>query len=157
MPRYFDLDEATSLLPRLSKLMAEVISLHITLQKQSQRLDLLGIELSWDLLRGDFDVDGDEIDPQDHAAIARVRLTYELLHERIEAVEALGVEVREVIEGRVDFRTWLDGETEAALSWQLGEPSIRWFHDVDHEDVRHSVFGHNFSRSRNVLGAAQRQ
>ena len=25
MPRYFDLDEATSLLPRLSKLMAEVI------------------------------------------------------------------------------------------------------------------------------------
>ena len=92
MPRYFDLDEATSLLPRLSKLMAEVISLHITLQKQSQRLDLLDIELSWDLLRGDFDVEGDEIDPHDRAAIARVRLTYELLHERIEAVEALGLE-----------------------------------------------------------------
>ncbi|MGB1700744.1 MAG: DUF2203 family protein, partial [Nannocystaceae bacterium] len=123
MPRYFDLSEAQSLVPRLSTLMSEALALHITLQRQSSRLDFLGVELSWDLLRGDFDCDQDT-DEHERAGIARVRLTYELLHERIEEMEALGVEVREVIEGRVDFRTWLDGRTEAALSWKLGESTI---------------------------------
>ena len=135
--------------------MSEALALHITLQRQSSRLDFLGVELSWDLLRGDFDCDQDT-DEHERARIARVRLTYELLHERIEEMEALGVEVREVIEGRVDFRTWLDGRTEAALSWKLGESTIEWFHDVDEEDARHSVFGHRFCAQREAL-VAQRQ
>ncbi len=154
MPRYFNLTEAQSLVPRLSTLMSEALALHITLQRQSNRLDFLGVELSWDLLRGDFDSDADT-DDQERAGIARVRLTYELLHERIEAMESMGVEVREVIEGRVDFRTWLDGRTEAALSWKLGEPTIEWFHDVDEEEARHSIFGHRFCAEREAL-AAQR-
>ncbi len=155
MPRYFNLTEAQSLVPRLSTLMSEALALHITLQRQSTRLDFLGVELSWDLLRGDFDCD-DEIDEQERAGVARVRLTYELLHERIEAMESMGVEVREVIEGRVDFRTWLDGRTEAALSWKLGESTVAWFHDVDEDDARHSVFGHRFCAEREVI-VSQRQ
>jgi hypothetical protein len=139
--------------------MREALALHITLQRQSSRLDFLGVELSWDLLRGDFDADADvdaEPDEQERAGIARVRLTYELLHERIETMESMGVQVREVIEGRVDFRTWLDGHTEAALSWRLGEPTIEWFHDVDEENARHSVFGHRFCAERESI-LAQRQ
>lgn len=156
MPRYFDLAEAESLLPHLTRLMAEALTLHITLQKQSSRLDFLGVELSWDLLRGDFNTDNEELDESERAAVARVRLTYELLHERIEAIENLGVEVREVMEGSVDFRTWLDGHTEAALSWKLGEQAIQWFHDINENEARHSVFGHRFCSARET-SLAQRQ
>lgn len=42
----------------------------------------------------------------------------------------LGLEVRDLELGLVDFPTLLDGEP-AYLSWRLGEPAVAWWHPAD--------------------------
>jgi hypothetical protein len=42
----------------------------------------------------------------------------------------LGIEVRDLELGLVDFPTLLDGEP-AYLSWRLGEPAVAWWHPAD--------------------------
>jgi len=48
----------------------------------------------------------------------------------IERVKDLGVEVKDVDLGLVDFRAEINGR-EAYLCWKLGEEHIAWWHDLN--------------------------
>lgn len=48
----------------------------------------------------------------------------------IERVQGLGVEIKDIVTGLVDFRTLHEGRT-VYLCWRLGEPSIGFWHELD--------------------------
>lgn len=48
----------------------------------------------------------------------------------IERVQGLGVEIKDIVTGLVDFRTLHAGRI-VYLCWRLGEPSIGFWHELD--------------------------
>jgi hypothetical protein len=48
----------------------------------------------------------------------------------VEELTALGVQVKDIDTGLVDFPSWRHGE-EVLLCWQLGEGDIAWWHTPD--------------------------
>ena len=64
----------------------------------------------------------------------------------------LGVELKDPLQGLVDFRTYLDGQ-EAYLCWKLGEDEISWWHPLDGGfDARQSLMQHS---TESELGSDQ--
>jgi len=52
------------------------------------------------------------------------------INEIIERINKMGIEVKDVDMGLVDFRSNINGR-EAYLCWKLGEEHIAWWHDLD--------------------------
>ena len=52
------------------------------------------------------------------------------LNSLIERVRELGCEVKDIDQGLVDFRTVREGR-EVYLCWKLGEPDVRWWHELE--------------------------
>ena len=48
----------------------------------------------------------------------------------VEELAALGVQVKDLDTGLVDFPSWRDGE-EVLLCWRLGEDEVAWWHTLD--------------------------
>ncbi len=146
VPRYFDLDEAQSLIPRLSTLMSDSLQLHMLLRGAVGELGETENDLTWALLRGDVELD-DDSELEDIVALERARAVYSLLRHKLDEIEGLGAEVEVLTEGVVDFHSWLDGRREVRLSWRVGEPEIGWYHESNSEpESRKPVEGHRFTR-----------
>ena len=52
------------------------------------------------------------------------------IQEKVTAITEIGIIVRRVEDGLVDFPTMRDGR-EVQLCWQSGEPTIGYWHEVD--------------------------
>lgn len=52
------------------------------------------------------------------------------IHELVAKVQALGVEVKDLERGLVDFRA-RRGEQEFYLCWRVGESGISWWHTLE--------------------------
>jgi hypothetical protein len=151
--RYFTLEQAQALLPRVRNLMGQALQLHGHLRKAIARLSDNGHEINWALLRGeaqlaepdDADADAEGLSDAGSDALERARMIYLALRESVGEIEALGAEVKGVMDGLVDFHSWRDGEDEVLLCFKLGEPEIRFYHGLDDGfDGRRSVDGHRF-------------
>lgn len=130
--RYFSLDEAQALVPRVRSLLGEALQLHGHLRLAIARLSEAGHEITWAMLRGDDRLEdiSDKPDRKAEQGLERARMIYLALRERVSGIEALGVEVKGVVEGLVDFHSWCEGE-HVVLCWKLGEPEISFFHTID--------------------------
>ena len=121
--RHFTLDEALALLPRLTELLEALRARNRERQELERRL----AERYQHRVRGNGQVRGGE-------GLARVQAQLDAvnteLNERIAAIHALGVEVKDPEQGLVDFPSLRDGE-EIYLCWRLGEPTIAWWHALD--------------------------
>jgi hypothetical protein len=121
--RHFTLDEALALLPRLTELLEALRARNRERQELERRL----AERYQHRVRGNGQVRGGE-------ELARVQAQLDAvnteLNERIAAIHALGVEVKDPEQGLVDFPSLRDGE-EIYLCWRLGEPTIAWWHALD--------------------------
>jgi hypothetical protein len=148
--RYFSLDEAQALVPRVRTLLGQALQLHGHLRLAIAKLSEAGHEITWAMLRGEDRIEDPEskLDRKSEQGLERARMIYMTLRESVSEIEALGVEVKGVVEGLVDFHSWCDGEHEVLLCWKLGEPEIRFFHGVDDGfAARKSVKGHRFTAS----------
>lgn len=71
---------------------------------------------------------------KDEEALAATRRRAEAfvdeLNERLARINALGVELKSVDEGLLDFPSERDGRT-VYLCWRLGEEGIGWWHELD--------------------------
>lgn len=147
--RYFSLDEAQALVPQVRSLLGQALQLHGHLRVAIARLSEAGHEVTWAMLRGDDQlepVDELERDEHDEHGLERARMLYVTLRETVTDIEALGVQVKGVVEGLVDFHSWCDGEHEVVLCWKLGEPEIRFFHGLDDGFAgRKPIKGHRFT------------
>jgi len=127
MPRYFSHEQATRLLPEVERLLRLAIHARSVYEEADRAIDLLQQRAQ---SMGGIVVD-----------IAKARLLRESreegakhLREALEAITELGVQVKDLDIGLVDFPTTYHGE-EVLLCWRLGEPRIGHWHGLE-EGVR---------------------
>ncbi|MFN8535206.1 MAG: DUF2203 domain-containing protein [Dehalococcoidia bacterium] len=120
-PRYFTVDQANRLLPELIPLLEE-------LQAMKRQLDALR--------EGQAQLQ-EKARSNGHnraAEIAEVSGTIEQIvnesGERIARVNALGVEIKDVEIGLIDFLSLHQGR-RVYLCWKLGELSVRYWHTLE--------------------------
>lgn len=117
--RTFTLDEANALLPEVRQLVEAMVEHRSTLIAAAARRAEVQIHINGN----GGGIDGQEIgslDAAGHAAGAG-------LAEAMEGLAGLGVQVKDVDAGLVDFPAERDGEL-VLLCWQLGEDEVAWWH-----------------------------
>ena len=102
--RYFTPDEANGLLPRVRALMSKAAEHQRRLQDR-QRQET-----------------GGEVNPEIEEHQREARMCIETLHQ-------LGVHVKAIEHGLVDFPALRNGEY-VYLCWKVGEPRVEWWHGL---------------------------
>lgn len=154
--RYFTLEQARALLPRVRNSMSQALQLHRHLRAAITRLGDAGHEVDWGLLRGEQQLES--ADESARRSLARARMIYTTLRESVSEIENLGVEVKSVMNGLIDFPSWCDGEREVLLCYKLGEPELAFFHDLDEGFAgRRPIEGHEFTSERASVADEARQ
>ncbi len=120
-PQYFTLNEANALLPRLSDLllqMKESKAKHDQLREKAT-------EYTNHMSSNGHVIEMDLNETRQELAKAAAEL-----NSLVERGRELGCEVKDIDQGLVDFRSERDGR-EVYLCWKLGEPVVRWWHELD--------------------------
>lgn len=119
----FTLDEAQSLLPVLESLLKRAIE-----GKQAAEEVESGLA---ELARRIFISGGMKVDV---GSVAKQRAELEThlvrVRESIAEIDSIGVQVKDMEGGLLDFPCSLDGQT-VLLCWRMGEPSIEHWHTVE--------------------------
>lgn len=120
-PKYFTRAEAEELLPTVAPLLEDI---------QGWRAELVALEERLAKLRAKAMGNGhahpaDSADPRAEARDLERRIT-----ETIAEINALGIEVKDLETGLIDFPSLREGRV-VYLCWRLGESDIAWWHEVD--------------------------
>ncbi len=119
MPRTFTLEEARALLPEVREL-AEAMRDRKRAFDQTRRVLRDAGEQAGSNGHGSRDALGAEAEAE--------RLVREI-QQRIERLAQMGVEVKGIDEGLVDFPSERDGRI-VYLCWRIGEPDIAYWHEL---------------------------
>jgi hypothetical protein len=119
----FTLDEAQSLLPVLESLLKRALEGKESAQKVESGLSDLARRI---YLSGGMRVDVDEVTKQRTEMEAHL----ERVRESITEIDAIGVQVKDLEEGLLDFPCRLDDEV-VLLCWRMGEPAIDHWHTME--------------------------
>lgn len=123
MPRYFSLNEAQGMIPRVEDAVRAAIGLKAEYQQAEHALRAFSQRL---MISGGMVVDREKvIGLQRSRAVAAERL-----QEAMEAIEQFGCLVKDLDIGLLDFPTLYRGR-EVYLCWRLGETAIEFWHGVD--------------------------
>ena len=121
--RTFTLDEAQSLLPVLESLLKRAIEGKHSAEQAETQLSSLAQRI---YLSG-----GMRVNP---ASVAQQRADLELhltkVKERIAEIDAIGVQVKDLDSGLLDFPFRLDEEV-VLLCWKMGETAIEHWHTME--------------------------
>jgi len=115
------LDEASSLLPRLSELLLQTQECKLRHDQHQDQIAEYTRRMSsnGDILERDLNETRQEL------AKAAAELS-----SLVEKVQEMGCELKDIDQGLIDFRAEREGR-EVYLCWKLGEPDIRWWHDLE--------------------------
>lgn len=119
MRRYFTLEEATALLPRLR---AEVGALREGARELGARRGRLEALKALPKLNG-HGAEADALERRVGELLRGIRL-------RLKGLADLGVEVKDLDEGLVDFPSWREGRV-VYLCWRVDEERIAFWHELD--------------------------
>lgn len=115
MARYFTLEEANALLATLRPLMREVLA---------ARQQIVAAEPAlWPVLEKALGNGGSR-------KAGAMLQHFEVIQNGVRAIERLGLEVKDVNLGLVDFLAQRDGR-DVYLCWRYDEPRITHWHDLD--------------------------
>lgn len=143
--QYFTPEEANALLPQVAPRMERALQLHAHVRAGTEELAQRGYRITPALLSSQTEPESEDKDGR--YLLERTRGFYEAMTAEIEAIRALGAEVKGVEQGLVDFHSWLDGETEVLLCWKLGENRIAYYHDPEAGFAgRQPIEGHEFTK-----------
>jgi hypothetical protein len=119
-PRYFTRAEAEALLPVVEPVLRD-------LQRWQAELTALQVDLAAERAKamgnGHAQRDGD--DP-----LTRARQLERRMAKAVEELTALGIEIKSLETGLIDFPALRDGRV-VLLCWRLGETRIAWWHEID--------------------------
>ena len=122
MARYFTVAEANAVLPTVRPVVERMVERRREMRVQLERQQELG---------GMTRSNGGGFNPRLPAEIeAALQEAAEDVSACIEELTELGVQVKDLDTGLVDFLSERDGE-EILLCWQLGEDEIAWWHTLD--------------------------
>ncbi|MFN8558650.1 MAG: DUF2203 domain-containing protein [Dehalococcoidia bacterium] len=121
MKRLFTIDEVRALLPRARALATELRASKQAYERHHAAIDLLATRAAGE-------------GPQALTALERHHVAVNEAAGRFrslaEAAVNLGIEVKGIDEGLLDFPSERDGRV-VYLCWKLDEPDISWWHDLD--------------------------
>lgn len=123
MQKYFTLDSARRLLPEVRRLMAQAMRAREEMAGVREHIETFSEKVR--LMGGVALHAGDAGGWRLNARRAAGRM-----QEALESLDGLGVLVKDLHEGLVDFPTLYRGE-EVLLCWRMGEPDIAWWHGVE--------------------------
>ena len=116
-PVYYSLEEARLLLPTLEEKLLKLIKI----QKALEFLSTVNVE---------NESGGQEID----LIITKLNMKYYkkiyLYHKYIAQLLAMGVVIKDVQQGLIDFNAKSDGR-DIFLCWRIGEKDIHFWHELD--------------------------
>ena len=123
MARYFTPEEANAALERVRPLAERMVAHRQRMLVAEARQEQLGAHVAGN---------GGGIDPGEPASID-AELTREAgaVAECVDALAELGVQVKDIDTGLLDFPTLRPSGEEALLCWHLGEDDIRYWHTLD--------------------------
>lgn len=119
----FTLDEAQSLLPVLEALLKRAIESKQSAEKVESDLADLARRI---YLSGGMKVDAAEVLKQR----AEMESHLKLVRESVAEIDAVGVQVKDLDSGLLDFPFRLDDEV-VLLCWRMGESAIEHWHTMD--------------------------
>jgi hypothetical protein len=123
LPRTFTREEAEALLPEVDRLLAEAQVLAQSLSSAEG-----AAETAERKVRSNGKVQPQVSDDSPEAARRAIARQLTL---RVERIQRLGIVIRDVKSGLIDFPS-LREERVVHLCWQRGEPlEIRWWHEVE--------------------------
>jgi len=123
MPRYFNLTEAERMLPEVDRALRDALFHKAEYQAADAELNatMQGIRMAG----------GSRVNPGPILATrARRDASAGALREIFEKIEQMGVLVKDLDIGLIDFLTRYQGR-EVCLCWKLGEERIRFWHGTD--------------------------
>lgn len=122
--RHFTLEEANQTLPLVKAIVGDVVRHYREISERKDRLNQIQRSRS---------NSGRGPDPySEELAQVAVEIDKQVadLQGYIEELETLGVELKDLSRGLVDFRALMDGR-EVYLCWQLGEDEVAFWHELD--------------------------
>lgn len=117
--RHFTVEEARALVPRLRGLLT-------AMQAEKQEIDREVVALQRLALLAHQNGHGVEALHHERRLAELVRA----LRQKLRVVSALGVEVKDLDLGLVDFPSLRDGR-EVYLCWKVDEPTVAYWHELD--------------------------
>ncbi|HEY2249531.1 MAG TPA: DUF2203 domain-containing protein [Planctomycetaceae bacterium] len=123
--KYFTIDEANNALPLVRAIVGDIVAKYSEVSERKSRLDQIRESRST-RDRGSRDLYGEEL------AQVEELLEKEIgkLQEFIDELEKLGIELKDISRGLIDFPSLMDGR-EVYLCWLLGEEEIGHWHEID--------------------------
>jgi hypothetical protein len=119
MPKYFTVDEANALVPRLTEILQEMRARLRELEPKRRELEAAGRRAR-----------GNGHNPESETIAAEVERLRRELQAGLNQINELGVEVKDLQQGLLDFPALREGR-QICLCWRLGEPSVAFWHDLD--------------------------
>lgn len=121
--KHFTLDEAQSLLPVLEALLKRAIDSKRSAEQIEEKMHELNRRI---FLAGGMFLEVDRLKRRKAAHQSHVQQAKDSLAE----IEAIGVQVKDLDTGLLDFPCLIDGET-VLLCWKMGEERIEFWHTLD--------------------------
>jgi hypothetical protein len=121
--KHFTLDEAQSLLPVLEALLKRAIEAKRAAQEIEEKLQALNRQV---FLVGGMFLDVEQIRRERAEHESHIQQAKDSLAE----IDAIGVQVKDLETGLLDFPCLVDGET-VLLCWKMGESRIEFWHTLD--------------------------
>src|SRR3989338_1655255 len=113
--RYFTAAQANALLPTLRALVAEMLTARNRIAAAEPDL--------WPVLEKAVGNGGSK-------KAGAVLVDFEKVQKNVKAIEALGIHVKDINTGLVDFPAQREGR-DAYLCWRYDEPSVAHWHNLD--------------------------
>lgn len=113
--RLFSVEEANALLPILRPLLAQAL-------EARQRVIAAEPDL-WPVLEKAIGNGGSK-------KASAVLADFETIQQNVKAIQAMGIEVKDINTGLIDFPAVRDGR-EVCLCWRYDEPNVAHWHDMD--------------------------
>jgi hypothetical protein len=121
-PRTFELEEANRALPEVRRLVSQIVELTQLLPELQDQMRIAEYRGSRPGA-GAAEADGRE------RALSSLRAAEADLVDALQALEAMGVQLKDPRMGLVDFLAYRDGEL-VELCWRLGEDRVAYWHRI---------------------------
>ena len=121
MAKLFTREEAEALLPKIEPLLQEIQELGREIAEHEAHLQVDQTKL----------MSNGHKPPADTETLQNeVRTLNRRIRANVDAILAMGVIVKDLAEGLIDFPSLLHGR-EVYLCWRLGEGGIHWWHEIE--------------------------
>lgn len=125
LKKYFTVEEANHALPLVRSIVADIVSLYADLHQRHERLH--SVKKRNSSSRGSMPPEyNDELAQMEND----LHLDAEKLQGYINELQDLGVDLKDLSKGLVDFPGLIDGR-EVCLCWMQGESEVAFWHEIE--------------------------